>query len=48
MDKVDPRDQFETTITKWKKIFVVVMNVDLFLHMRNGLACKDKLGSIYG
>jgi hypothetical protein len=48
MDKVDLRDQFETTITKWKKIFAVVMNVDLSLHMKNGLACKDKWGSIYG
>jgi hypothetical protein len=27
---------------------MVVMNVDLLLHMRNDLACKDKQGSIFG
>ncbi len=48
MDKVDLRDQFETIVTKWKKTSTVVMNVNFSLHMRNGLACKDKWGSIYG
>ncbi len=26
----------------------MVMNVDISLHMKNGLACKDKWGSIFG
>jgi hypothetical protein len=47
LDKVDPQDQFETKVTKWK-IFIMVMNVDLSMHMRNGLACKDEWGSTSG
>jgi hypothetical protein len=35
-------------VTKWKKFFIVVMNANLFLHMTNDLAWKDKWGSIFG
>jgi hypothetical protein len=33
-------------VTKWEKIFAMVMNVNLSLHIRNDLAYKDKWGSI--
>jgi hypothetical protein len=35
-------------ITKWKKIFIVVMNAYHFLHIKNDLAYKDKWGSSFG
>lgn len=46
MDKNDPHDQFETTFLKWKKIHVAMMIVGLSKHMRVGLACKSKWGTI--
>jgi hypothetical protein len=48
LNKVDPQNQFEIIVKKWKKISAMVMNVDLSLQMRNDLGCKDKWGSIYG
>jgi len=46
MEKNDPDDQFKTTFLKWKKIHVAMMIVGLSKHMRNGLACKSKWGTI--
>ncbi len=30
LDKVDPQDQFEIFVTKWKKVYVIIMNVAYF------------------
>lgn len=32
--------------SKWKKVHVAMMIVSLSKHMRNGLACKSKWGTI--
>jgi len=48
LDKVDPQDQFETCITKWKKTYMIVMTVGFFQDMRNGLTCKDRWGANSG
>jgi hypothetical protein len=45
-NKLDPKDKFETSITKWKRILKVMMSMGFFQHLRNGLAYKDKWGSI--
>lgn len=42
----DSHDQFETIVLKWKKIHVAMMIVGLSKHMRNGLTCKSKWGTI--
>jgi hypothetical protein len=47
MDKNDPHDQIETILVlKWKKIHVAMMIVGFSKHMKNGLACKSKWGTI--
>jgi hypothetical protein len=33
-------------VTKWKKVFMVVMNASYSQHMKNGPTCKDKWGAI--
>jgi len=48
LDKLDPRDKFETFVAKWKKIFEVVMSASFSQYLRNGLAYKNKWGSILG
>lgn len=45
-DQVDPCDEFETIITKWKKDIAFMMKVGYSSHMRNGPTCKDKWGII--
>jgi hypothetical protein len=32
---------------KWKNILIIVMVPSFSQHMKNGLACKDKWGSIF-
>jgi hypothetical protein len=46
LNKVDPWDQFQTIVTKWKKVFVIVMNVSYSQHVDNSPTCKDKWGAI--
>ncbi len=44
--KVDPWDQFQIVITKWKTVFVIIMNVGNSQHMKNDPTYKDKWGAI--
>jgi hypothetical protein len=46
LNKLDPKDKFETSVTKWKRILEVVMSMGFIQHLRNGLACKVKWRSI--
>ncbi len=46
LDKVNQWDQFQIVVTKWKKIFGIVMSVNYFQHMKNDPTCKDKWGTI--
>jgi hypothetical protein len=47
LNKVDSWDKFESSITKWNfNIYALVMNVDLFQHMKNVPTYKDKWGAI--
>ncbi len=48
LDRVDGQDQFETVVSKWKKISEFVMNVGCSIHLRNGPACKNKWSSLFG
>jgi hypothetical protein len=48
LDRVDGQDQFETIVSKWKKISEFVMDVGHSIHLRNGPACKNKWGSLFG
>lgn len=43
---MDIWNQFETIITKWKKISTIVMDVGCWKQLRNGSTCEDKWGSI--
>jgi hypothetical protein len=39
---VDTQNKFETMVTKWNKISTQVMNARCSIHLRNGVACKNK------
>jgi predicted metal-dependent RNase len=47
LEVVDLRDNMETTITKWKHIFEVIMVNFHFHHHYNRPTYKDKWGSLY-
>jgi ribosome biogenesis GTPase A len=40
LNKMDPRDQFETMVTKWKKYFAKIRNVIFFNMQRMALCVK--------
>jgi len=42
MAKVDGQHKLKTTISKWKKISIIVMKEDCSEHVKNGPPCKDK------
>ncbi len=46
LNKVDSWDQFESFITKWKNISIIVMNVSISQHLKNVLTYKDKWRAI--
>jgi hypothetical protein len=46
LEKVDGRNLFETTVTKWKWILTAIMKVSCSNHVKNIHDCKDKLGAI--
>jgi len=48
LDKQDAQDQFEITVTKWKKMSKYVMSLGSTIHFKNGPMCKDKCCSIFG
>jgi len=48
LEVVDLRNNMETTIKKWKRIFEVIMANFHFHHHRNKPTYKDKWGSLYG
>jgi hypothetical protein len=48
LDVDDKQDKFETIIKKWNKISMQVMNVECSNQLKNGVACKDKWGSLVG
>jgi len=41
-DEVDPCDQFQTRMTKWKKVVTCVMKTRCSQYVKNGPACKDR------
>lgn len=47
LNKMDPWNQFETMVTKWKKYSTKIMSVFFFQHTKNGPMCKNKWGSIF-
>lgn len=46
MAKVNCQHKFETTVSKWRKIFKPIMKEGCSEHVKNGLTCKDKWNSI--
>jgi hypothetical protein len=42
LDEVDPCDQFQTRMTKWKKVVTCVMKTRCFQYVKNGPASKDR------
>jgi len=48
LDKQDAQDQFEITVTKWKKMSKYVMSLGSTIHFKNGPMCKDECCSIFG
>jgi hypothetical protein len=40
LDEVDPCDQFQTRMTKWKEVVTCVMKTRCFQYVKNGLVCK--------
>ncbi len=47
LELVDPRDQFKSTITKWKNVSTFAIASGFSHHVRNGPTCKDKWIIIY-
>lgn len=48
LDSVDPRDQFEFTTCKWRKIAQAMNSIGHFIWQKNDMICKDKRGILYG
>jgi hypothetical protein len=48
LDTIDSINNMETTITKWKHIFELVMTNGHYVHQHNGTTCKGKWGFMYG
>ncbi len=47
LDIIDSINNMETTITKWKHIFKLVMTNGHYVHHRNGSTCKGKWEFMY-
>ncbi len=46
MAKVGDGHNFETSVSKWRKILTLVMNAGCSTHVKNSPACKDKWSTI--
>jgi hypothetical protein len=46
MAEVDDWHKFQTSVTRWRKISVVIVKVGCLKHVKNGPTCKDKWNTI--